>query len=213
LEEAIKEKAWERAKLVSLDDLADLQKRLGEEVGEFRAKHLEEYPVFGTVAEKAKAATDRAAKRLAERKDDLLTTAAAFDPETERLAHSRPVSQMAMALKSLDMLLDALKDDPKKDPARPMGGRQGGGGEGEPMGGGGGEGQKGIPPIAQLKVLRALQADLNERTTLFDKVHPDPSKDDDDAKVERAGLEKDQKEIASLFEKLLPLLNPMGELP
>jgi hypothetical protein len=58
-----------------------------------------------------------------------------------------------------------------------------------------------------------LQADLNERTTLFDKVHPDPSKDDDDAKVERAGLEKDQKEIASLFEKLLPLLNPMGELP
>jgi hypothetical protein len=213
LEEAIKEKAWERAKLVSLDDLADLQKRLGEEVGEFRAKHLEEYPVFGTVAEKAKAAMDRAAKRLAERKDDLLTTAAAFDPETERLAHSRPVSQMAMALKSLDMLLDALKDDPKKDPARPMGGRQGGGGEGEPMGGGGGEGQKGIPPIAQLKVLRALQADLNERTTLFDKVHPDPSKDDDDAKVERAGLEKDQKEIASLFEKLLPLLNPMGELP
>ena len=34
----------------------------------------------------------------------------------------------------------------------------------------------GIPPLAQLKLLRDLQKDINQRTETFKNQHPDPKK-------------------------------------
>jgi t-SNARE complex subunit (syntaxin) len=57
-----------------------------------------------------------------------------------------------------------------------------------------------VPPLAQLKVLRALQAELNERTVQFAKDHPDADKLNAEEKAELADLERSQREIAALFE-------------
>jgi hypothetical protein len=215
LAEALREKAWDRPLLASLTDLADQQQRLSEAVAGFATKNLEPYPVFAKLVNRSAEAMAKASKRLTERKDDALATdpGAAFDAETERLAHARPLKPMLDALKALDVLADSLKPDdkPKANGDPPMGG---GDPPPMPMGETGGPPrQQGIPPLAQLKVLRALQADLNERTADFAKRNPDPEKYDEDAKDERAALEADQKEIAELFGKLQTLLKPTEDEP
>ena len=69
---------------------------------------------------------------------------------------------------------------------------------------GGGE-QDIVPPLAQLKVLRSLQAELNDRTAEFAKAHPDPDKLTDEEKAELRELEQSQREIAELFEQMAKL--------
>ena len=62
-----------------------------------------------------------------------------------------------------------------------------------------------MPPLAQLKVLRALQAELNQRTAEFAKDHPDPGKLTDEERDELKELEQAQREIAALFEEMVKL--------
>ncbi len=56
-----------------------------------------------------------------------------------------------------------------------------------------------IPPLAQLRALRALQAELNERTAAFAKANPDPTTLTDDAREELAEIEAAQRRLAELF--------------
>ena len=56
-----------------------------------------------------------------------------------------------------------------------------------------------MPPLAQVAALRALQAELNERTAAFDKAHPDRSKLDEFAREELKEIEDVQREMADLF--------------
>jgi hypothetical protein len=86
-----------------------------------------------------------------------------------------------------------------------------GGGEGG-GGGGGGEGT-GIPPLAQLKALRAMQAEVNERTAEFAQAHPDPAKLTDDERDELKELEQAQRDVAELFDKLAGAFRPGPEAP
>ncbi len=209
---AVKAKHWERPLLASLTDLEDCQKRLSLELTGFVREEgrLAELPVFSRMATQAADAMGKAATRLADRKDDILTAdpAAAFEPDAEKVAHGRVARPMALALKRLDQILDAVKPDEKKPGGGGAGESMGGGEEG---GGGGGEGgpkQGGIPALAQLKALRSLQADLVDRTAAFHKENPDPDKHTDDQKDELKDLEQGQREVAELFEKLLPLFQP-----
>jgi hypothetical protein len=122
---------------------------------------------------------------------------------------------MQNALRRMQQILDALKPDDKQNPQTEIesGSGQGGGGGG----GAGAAGQpsgRSIPPLAQLKALRDWQAEINERTAAFANNHPDPAKLTDDEKTELKDLEQAQKDIAELFEQLLPLFQPQGiELP
>ena len=59
----------------------------------------------------------------------------------------------------------------------------------------------GIPPLAQLKLLRAMQAEVNEQTKDFAKKHPDPAKLTDAENKEIEGLRREQKSIADLIEE------------
>ena len=116
---------------------------------------------------------------------------------------------MALALRRLEQLADALKpDDPKKQPAKKDGNPnpppKKDGNPPQPNPNGGGE-QDVVPPLAQLKVLRSLQAELNEYTAQFAKDHPDPDKLTDGEKEELKELEQAQREIAELFEKMAKL--------
>ena len=54
--------------------------------------------------------------------------------------------------------------------------------------------------MAQLKVLRALQAELNERTAEFAKNHPSVDQLTEEEKAELRELQQAQLEIAELFE-------------
>jgi len=73
------------------------------------------------------------------------------------------------------------------------GGQQGGGSQ--PRGG-----QDGIPPLAELKVLRSLQKEINDLTENFGKQHPNRDKLTDPEKRELDNLSKEQKELADLFD-------------
>jgi hypothetical protein len=207
---AVKGKGWSRPLLASLTDFEDRQKNLAGELRGFAGKKLADLPVFGKLAEQAAAAMDRAARTASERKDDALADAgAAFDPEADRAAHERVLRPTRTALRRLDQILDSLKDEPKPNAAKPPDPNAGGdGNQPKPDDTQAGPPQDGVPKLAQLKALRAVQAELNDQTAAFDKAHPDPAKLTDDEKDELKELEQTQREIAELFDKLAPALRP-----
>ena len=113
---------------------------------------------------------------------------------------------MDLAARRLEQLFDALKpDDPskkaerKKEPPKspPKNAK-------EPQPKSGAQRDL-IPPMAQLKVLRALQAELNQQTTEFAKLHPDASKLTEEEREELKELETAQRDIAALFEEMAKL--------
>ena len=107
-------------------------------------------------------------------------------------------------------LLDALKPDTGSGRRSGGEGGSGGGGGGGGAGGSGGAGD-GIAALAQLKALRVLQEEINERTRLFDKEHPDreklTKKDADDLQI----LRQEQGEVAELFQQLTAPTESQGD--
>ena len=105
-------------------------------------------------------AMDLAAKRIDSRLESAET--GPFDLELEDIADAGIQNQQKLAIKRIDQLLEALKPD-KQDATAPMG--AGMPPDMPPM-----EGAKPgdqLPPLAQLKALRSLQADITERTEAF----------------------------------------------
>lgn len=205
---AEKAKAWDRNLLGSLKDLKDQQAELAEELRAFTEKTLTDLPVFGRLATQSADSMERGAKYMDQRRDDTLNLDG-YDADTEKVTHDRMTKPMKTALRRLDQILDSLKDDPKGAGGGAGGGDAGGGGAG---GGDMGMGQPqggGIPPLAQLKALRAMQAEVNEWTAAFAKAHPDPDKLSDDDKDELKELEQAQRDVAELFEKLADAFKPM----
>ncbi|HSQ58668.1 MAG TPA: hypothetical protein VLM40_23305, partial [Gemmata sp.] len=70
-----------------------------------------------------------------------------------------------------------------------------------------------VPPMAQLKVLRSLQAELNQRTVEFAKLHPDPGKLSEEERDELKELETAQREVADLFEEIAKLFQADQDEP
>jgi hypothetical protein len=124
--------------------LGQVQSGLKEETAEL-IENLDGAPVFALTLRRAKESMENAAKRLAELKTDGLTEQAA------KAASDR-----------FKQLLESLKSDA-------AGGGQGGGGGGGGGGGAGGGGD-GIPATAQLKMLKSLQQEINDRTEALDEV-------------------------------------------
>jgi hypothetical protein len=108
----------------------------------------------------------------------------------------------ATALAVLKSLVEALKDEDKKNDFRDQneGGGEGGGG------GGGGQPEPLVPPIAQLRLLRGMQAEAAERTRTAD--------DSRDA-TEVDALSTLQRELADMGKALVEKMNeaPGGPKP
>src|SRR5205807_4355843 len=100
-------------------------------------------------------------------------------------------SAQKRAQQQLQRLLEALKMEEGAN-MRPAGGKIAG--DERELG-------DNIPPLAQLKLLRAMQAEVNERTTDFAKKHPDERKLTDAEKKELQAIQREQREVAGLVEE------------
>lgn len=209
-------KGWDKAILTSYSDLdAVREKEIAIEVRKLAEGEFASLPVFARLLTDSAAAIDTAREKIKLRCDDA-DLAAAFDAELEAMTDRKVMRPMALALRRLEQLAEALKpDDPKKQPPKKDGAPKPKGPMDPPQpnpAGGGGD-QDVVPPLAQLKVLRSLQAELNERTAQFAKDHPDPDKLTDEEKAELKELEQAQREIAELFEKMAQLFEKKEMLP
>jgi hypothetical protein len=217
---ALENKKWTRELRVSLKGLADNQQGLGKETERIAKEKLEGAKIFTHLVGKSAEGMQQAATHIRDRweeankaldilpegQDPVLNLVAeqAADAETQKLQRT--------ALRRLDQLLEALK--PEAGQALRMGKKQGGNGSG---GGGGGGNQKSggpsdsIPPLAELKALRALQQEVAERTKEFAKQHPDVAKLTDKEKDELQELQQDQQEVRTLFQQALEGAEPEGD--
>lgn len=140
--QAIREKRGNlsRGELLSLTALGDVEGNLAAETKNVMEK-LAAAKVFRNVLARAAELMDEAAGKLRGRDPG---------PSTS--------TTVAAALHQLQLLLDSLKPEDKVAKGKPQ--QQGeGGGEG------GGGGQDGIPNLAQVKLLKLLQLELNEAST------------------------------------------------
>src|SRR5262249_37164174 len=179
------------------------QKALGKETATVTEEKLSGAPVFARILERAAKEMEQAADRMRKHRQEVLDKGKPESPDGAEAARLQKE-----VLRRLDQLLDALKEPPSR-PMRPGGGEGGDGGNG----GGGRPPGDGIPALAQLKLLRALQADVNQRTDTFKKDHPDLTKLTPGQQTELQALERDQRDVANLLEELLGPANPEGGKP
>jgi hypothetical protein len=199
--EVLQAKKWDRNHLISLGRVAENQQELGAETEAVAKDKLAGARVFARMLTKSADAMRRAADRIRTYREQTIEKPeeAVFDAECGRLQRE--------ALHRLDQLLEALK--PKKESARraperdaaPAGGNQSKGSDDR------------IGFLAQVRGLRLLQQDVNDRTAAFAKQHPDTSQLSTE---ERHGLEllrQEQAEIAEILEELARPAIPEGALP
>lgn len=188
---------WNRGQLKSLRDLAETQRGLrGESLG--LVEKLSAAEVFGLAVKRAARQMEQVAARL----DEKQTGA-----ETQQFAQS--------AFQRFQELMAALEQD--KDQKKPDGDEQ------QPGGNNGGE-PSAAPPVdqvamlAQLKMLRSLQVELNERLLVLaqkrDSGNPLTAAEIQELK----GLGEEQGELAELGAKFLrmfekPEADPAAEKP
>jgi hypothetical protein len=200
----LQESAWQDSLLRSLNRLGDNQRQLGQETTRLAENKLAQAPAFARMVKKAASAMEQAGQKFSDRferakeeRDDVRA-----DPDASNLQRE--------ALRRLDQLLDALKQE-SGVAMRPRGGNGGAGGGSD--GGSGGGGGDGIPPVVQYKLLRALQAEVNKRTEEFARQHPDPKKLTEKEQAELQAIRRDQQEVAELLEDLTQPAEDEGGKP
>jgi len=127
-----------RAQQISLRNLARQQQAIAQETDD-AAEQLTAAKVFRLALTRARGSMDRAIALLNDQRTGT---------ETQRAERN--------ALRRFEQLLSALEPDPPGEGEQGNDGGQGGGQAKPPA--------DGIPPVAQLKMLKLMQLDLNERT-------------------------------------------------
>ncbi|WP_145243172.1 hypothetical protein [Urbifossiella limnaea] len=199
-EAVLKGKAWTRPLLASLSELEDRERALAGEVRGLADREFAQLAVFARIVNDAADAMDKAGDKAKARRQDALDADpdAAFDPALEKANHDRVARPMGVAVRRLEQVLEALKEDQPKAGRAPMPTGTPPTGMPMPMPMPAGNADA-IPPLAQLRALRALQNELNERTAAFAKANPDPAALSDDAREELAEIEAAQRRLAELF--------------
>ncbi|MCS6864374.1 MAG: hypothetical protein RMJ56_04285 [Gemmataceae bacterium] len=203
--EVAKERGWSRVLLTSYSDLESIRlSELASELQKVAEADFQPFPVFARLLTEAATANSRA-RTIIQRRCDDADLAAAYDPELETTLDRKVVRPLDLALRRLQQLADALQpEEPQKQPgATPKTPPAAGMPPAPPEAG---RAADLVPPLAQLKVLRALQAELNERTAEFAQNHPEGVELSDDAKAELRELQQAQAEIAELFEQMARML-------
>ncbi len=199
---------WTRGLRGSLLGLRDGQTGVKAETEEIIPKELADTPVFARMMQRAAEAMALAAKRaedlVEESKQDKDKQGNAAP---DKLPDAELTKQQKQALLRLEQIIDAVKsqlDAPPPQQQKPP--KEAGGGE-QPEDGSPPP-QNGLPPLAQLKLLKALQLDVNKRSEDFNKGHPDLNKLSDAEKSEYNSLIRDQQDVRELLEEMR---KPPGE--
>lgn len=187
-------RGWSRSLRRSLSDLGTAHAELGKELEAVGEKQLAAYKVIRRFADDAAGALAEVATAIEEMQADGL----AFD----RLADDRAAVRVPQDLadRRLTRLLAAL-DEAKKQEESAAGANPGGASE-QPGGDAPAPAGDPIPPLAQLQLLRDLQAELLERTTRFAARNPDLNKLAPARQRELDRLRREQAELATLFGEL-----------
>ena len=177
---------WSRAQLVSLRDVARAQQALAEDVGRI-VDRLAAAEVFARALKGAAGHMLRAAELLAER-----------DTSEKTLQHEET------ARKRIIDLIEALKpEQPDSEGASPPD-QQGGGTDGATPP------ADGIPAIAQVKMLIALQKELSARTAEIEKRRGKDGQLPAAMRDELETIAREQGELAELARNLSALATPAG---
>jgi len=221
---------WDRPLLGSLAELSERHKHLAEELAGLSETKFAQLKVFQRLLGQSADAMEQLAGHYADHKElmlELLDTDpdAKLDP-SQQAKFSRTADTLSqLALTRLDQVLEALKTDDLRamreelelkqkqqakaqpdqlpaaggdDPDRPVAQRPPG---------------ELLPPSAQLKALRALQAEIIQRTQAFAKAHPDTSKLTPEEMAELRRLRQTQLEIAELIQEFMPPPPPPPSTP
>jgi hypothetical protein len=211
----MKRKSWSEAFIDSLDGNADAQKTIADETDSFKEK-LKEAKVFHNILERAKESMDKASETMLNRKTDFALQRRYLDDgdgkqmdameiADEVDAQNTTLKHQKQAAKRLAILLDSIKQELAKKPKKKRDedvAKDDKNPEDPPEKKGGMQAADGIPPMAQLKALRAEQLDLNERTEDFAKRHKDNPNLNDPQLAELRELEQEQERLESLFQQL-----------
>ncbi len=190
---------WPRALRSDFLRKSEAQRGLGTETEEIAEKRLSKAPVFSRLMRRAGEAMTAASERMNTVAKEPVDPKELPDAETGRLQQ--------LALHRLTQVVDALKEAAEKMEQA----KGGGGGEGDDESddaANAGPPSDGIPPVAQLKLLRDLQKDINQRTEAFKKEHPDPKNLPEKDRAVLESIRKDQQDVAELIDELN---RPAGE--
>jgi hypothetical protein len=112
-------------------------------------------------------------------------------------------SPQQMAHRRLTQLIDAIRESENAEQEQKKGKQTP-----SQQSGPGASDADGIPDVVQLKLLRMLQSELNERTAAFAKTHPDSEKWTPADRAELTALQKSQAELSTLLENLSQKVEP-----
>jgi hypothetical protein len=193
----LEKKEWTRGLQQTLDADKMTQDGLAQEARSLQEK-IKEAKVFEHVMDKAAKAMDKAAEAMGDRKEQAAKREKWKDEDVkdEERRQADIVKLQTQATQRLQRLLDALKEEPQAAQAPKE----------QPMDGGGDEEQPrrrppgdGIPPIAELKALKAEQLDVNEQTKEFAQRHPNTDNLNERERTELTALRDEQQRLREIF--------------
>jgi len=188
-------KGLTRAQITGIRSLGRVQEAIKGEAADL-TERLDAAPAFALQLKKAADKMAEAAEKLQGHKAD---TGSLEEPLTDEQIAARKVKQ----------LLDALKPDPPENGgAAPP---PGGGGGAPPPGGGRNRGGDGIGMASQLKILKLLQIEINDRTEAIDEIKARKKTLTPGQQAELDGLADDQRQIADLARDLTKPKKSDGE--
>lgn len=197
-EKAAKKRDWTRGLQQSLEGDKITQEGLAQETRSLQEK-IKEAKVFEHIMDKAAKAMDKAVEAMADREKQFDQRKAPWsddDAKDEERRQTEIIKLQTQATQRLQRLLDALKEDPQAA-QQPMGDQQPMDGD-EQQGGMRPPGD-GIPPLAELKALKAEQLEVNERTKEFAQRHPNVDNLNNDQRRELTELEAEQRRLREIF--------------
>jgi hypothetical protein len=206
---------WKRQLLNSLSADGQTQLDLAKETGDLRDK-LKGAKVYHMVLDRAAKSMETAADKIKAHQEFAVPlqdqkVLNEKQMEQEKLLVKDTVKYQKEASDRLQHLVEALLPElerPKLDPKNDGGG--GGGGQ-QPKGGL--KAQDGIPPIAQLKVLKAEQEDVNKRTKEFADRKLNLNNLTREEQAELMAIHAEQERLLDLFREMVTSANEEGKQP
>jgi hypothetical protein len=208
-------KQWKAPWVKTLRDDGDAQLGIAKETASLRDK-LKGAKVYHMVLDRATRAMETSADTIKKHKDEALAWQDLNALDDKQLAdQSRLVKETVKyqkeASERLEHLIEALLPELEPPPEPKEGEGGGGGGGGQPKQKGGLKAQDGIPPVAQLKVLKAEQLTVNARTKEFAEQHPDLSRLTPQEMAELQAIHAEQERLLDLFREMMTSGNEAGK--